>query len=33
MKMNVLELKKMLKKSSINYLIPSVNLNFKDGRV
>lgn len=33
MKMNVSELKKMLKKSSINYLIPSVSLNFQNGRV
>lgn len=33
MKMNVTELKKVLKKSSINYLIPSVSLKFENGRV
>lgn len=33
MKMNVSELKKMLKKSSISYLIPSVSLNFQNGKV
>ncbi|MFW6046876.1 MAG: hypothetical protein ACOCP4_03710 [Candidatus Woesearchaeota archaeon] len=33
MKMNVTELKKVLRKSSINYLIPSVSLKFQNGKV